>query len=75
MCDCKAIMMEKFKEFYPDAENVTAINYEIMSGRSYSEYEIKLSNKKKPIERLLLHSYCPHCGKPYEATDSTEVKI
>jgi len=62
-------MIDKFKEFYPDAENVSAINYEILSGRSYSEYEIKFPNKKKPSSRLLLHSYCPHCGKPYEAKE------
>lgn len=71
MCNCKEMMTDKFREFYPDAENVTAINYEILSGRSYSEYEIKLPNKKKPINRLLLHSYCPHCGQPYEPKEET----
>lgn len=64
MCNCENTTIEKFKEMYPDAENIYG-QYEILSGRAYSVVTIKLPNKKKPVEKLLLHSYCPTCGKKY----------
>jgi ribosomal protein L33 len=65
MCNCKNVTNDKFKEMYPDAESIYG-QYEMLSGRAYSVVTIKLPNKKKPIEKLLLHSYCPTCGQKYE---------
>lgn len=66
MCNCVNETVAKFKEMYPDAERVSYQNIELMSGKVYSTIELKLKDKKKPIEKMLLHSYCPTCGKKYE---------
>lgn len=66
MCDCIKNTVNKFKEMYPEAENISYQNIEMLSQRVYSTVEIKLPDKKKPIERLVLHSYCPICGKKYD---------
>lgn len=70
MCNCRQQMIDKFKELIPGAESITG-QYEMLSGRSYSDYDIKMPGKKKPEKKMLLHSYCPHCGKPYEAKEGT----
>jgi len=64
MCNCQKETEQKFREMYPDAEDIYG-QYELMSGKAYSIYTIKLPNKKKPIEKNLLHSYCPICGTKY----------
>ena len=66
MCNCIENVTNKFKEMYPQAENIYYQNVEIMSHKTYSTIEVKMPNKKKPTERLLLHSHCPICGKKYE---------
>lgn len=68
-CNCQKATEEKFKELYPDAQRISG-QYEMLSGRAYSVIEITIPNKKKPIERLLLHSYCPTCGKKYESEET-----
>lgn len=64
MCNCEREINEKFKERYPGATYIAG-QYEMFSGRSYSTVTIHVPNKKKPIEQLLLNSYCPHCGEKY----------
>lgn len=65
MCNCQQTVIEKFKELYPAAENIDG-QYEMLSGRAYSVVKIKIPDKKKPIEKLLLHTFCPVCGNRYE---------
>lgn len=66
MCNCIQTVKEKMKEFHPDAESISFENQELLSGRLFSTLEIMIPGKKKPQKELLLHSYCPICGKPYE---------
>lgn len=53
------------KQLYPSAIEISG-QYEMLSGRSYSEYTITLPDKKRQTVVPLLHSHCPHCGLPYE---------
>ncbi|MDD5018077.1 MAG: hypothetical protein PHO15_08280 [Eubacteriales bacterium] len=68
MCDCQQKTMDKFKEMYPEATGITG-QYEILSGQAYSVVKVQMPGKKKPKEVLLLHSYCPTCGKKYQEDD------
>lgn len=65
MCNCIAKAEERLRELYPTAEEVSIVNVELCSGKLYSTFEVKFPNKKKPEEKLLLHSYCPICGEKY----------
>lgn len=65
MCNCRDKVKQELIRLYPQAESV-AMPYEILSDRSFSECEIYLPGKKKPIAISLLHSFCPHCGEKYE---------
>ena len=67
MCDCWRDIKEGLKEkHFPDAESISNMNLEYLSGRTFSTYEVKLPGKKKPKTVPVLHSYCPHCGKKYD---------
>lgn len=66
MCNCIEERATQLKEkFYPNAESVSLQNVELLSGKLFSEIEIKLPNVKKPKTVNLLYAYCPFCGKPY----------
>ena len=65
-CNCIKEIEAKFKELYPEAESIEYQNIEICSKRVYSTIEVKMPNRKKPVEKMLLLSYCPHCGAEYE---------
>ena len=66
MCNCNKEFLERFKEnLYPDATNIEFVNLELFSGKLFSEVEITLPNKKKPITQKILHSHCPICGNKY----------
>lgn len=66
MCNCVREAENKFKELYPDAENIEYENVEMLSGKVYSTVNVTLKGKKKPKRQLLLHSYCPICGQKYD---------
>lgn len=68
VCDCEERIKNGLKEHYPDAHLITG-QYEILSGRAYVNYTVRLGDKKK-IEQMVLCSYCPHCGKPYPKEDA-----
>ena len=73
MCNCNKEMCDKIKaKLYPEAEHVSDQSRELLSGRTYSEFEITLPERKKPEIINVLHSYCPHCGERYEAKETTQ---
>jgi hypothetical protein len=64
MCNCRETIKEKLQELYPTATSISG-QYEFLSGRSYSDYEIKFPDKKKASVIPVLHAYCPCCGEKY----------
>ena len=66
MCKCIEQTVEQLKVvMYPDAENISFANQELISGKLFSSVEAQLPGKKKPQIVQLLHSYCPMCGEKY----------
>ena len=70
MCNCNQEMRDKIKaKLYPDAELVSDQSRELLSGKTFSKFEITIKGRKKPETINILHSYCPHCGERYEAEE------
>jgi hypothetical protein len=66
MCNCIKESKNKIQEKYPEATNISFSNLELFSQRLYSEVEISVPNKKKPIKLNIIHSHCPICGQKYD---------
>lgn len=67
MCNCHKEVAKKVEEI-TGADPGTVENYsqEVMSGRTFSDYVYKKPGEKKQRHCPVLHSYCSHCGEPYE---------
>jgi len=65
MCDCEVRVKAELQKLYTGATDILG-QYELLSGRSYMEYEITMPERKKPRTKMVLHSYCPHCGQKYD---------
>lgn len=63
-CDCRKKLEEKLAANFPEA----AIDYELLSGKTFSFFRFKQRHRNQLIERktFIFHSYCPWCGKPYD---------
>lgn len=62
MCDCRQTVNKKISELLGKEGQI--VNFDLMSGRTYSTFEYQDGRKKK--QQLVLHSYCPTCGEKYE---------
>jgi hypothetical protein len=62
MCDCRKQINQKVSETLGKEGSI--VNYEMISGRTYSIFEYQDGKRKK--QQLILHTYCPTCGKKYE---------
>lgn len=70
MCNCMQTVQEKIRErVMPEAERVS-IDHEMLSGRTYSTAYCTIPGKKKRVEKLILHSFCPFCGEKYDKEDT-----
>ncbi len=67
-CDCRSKIIEQLKKLHPDAISIDG-QYEILSGRAYVNYSIRLEEKKRAKEVPVLCSYCPHCGEKFSKED------
>ncbi len=69
MCDCQERVAAEMRKLYPGAK--VSGPYELLSGRSYSDYKIEIpaAKRKKHISVPVLHSFCPHCGQKYESEE------
>lgn len=65
MCDCQTKIASKLAEMGLEAPS--NLNIEILSGRTYSTWSGRRNGKKDSMP--VLHSFCPHCGKPYKEDD------
>lgn len=65
-CDCVAEIEKKARETLNVTEGGIT-NLELLSGRTFStfSYEEICGKRKRKKETYILHSFCPHCGKPY----------
>jgi hypothetical protein len=73
MCNCKKEICDRIRNnIHPDADFVSYTDSEILSGKTFSHIEVTLPGKKKPITVNVLHSFCPHCGEPYEAGEESQ---
>ena len=66
MCNCVKEVEEKLSNKLGKQGKI--VNIELMSNRTYSTF--KYQDGKRNKEMLILHSYCPHCGKKYEEEQS-----
>lgn len=66
MCNCIQEIQDKVRErIAPESERVS-IDHEMLSGKTYSTAFCYIPGKKKPTEKMVLHSLCPFCGERYE---------
>ena len=73
MCNCDTKIREKIKDkIHPNATFVSNLNLELLSGRTFSNYEAQVPDKKKPIPIKMLHSFCPYCGEKYDTDNSAK---
>lgn len=72
MCNCKEEFCNQILKIMPNAESAIIANTELLSGRTYSMAKVTVNGRKKPIEQLILNSYCPFCGKPYKESEVSE---
>lgn len=61
-CDCRIEVNKKISEALKVKGEI--INFEIMSGKTFDTFQYKDERGRKQ-ERLLIHTYCPICGKKY----------
>lgn len=61
-CDCREQINQKVSEAI--GKGGCIVNYDLISGRTYSTFEYQDGKRKK--QQLILHTYCPTCGKPYK---------
>lgn len=74
-CRCVYEIQDKIKKAL-GVDNGVISNKDIMSGRTYSTFQYNEPPKKeggrpKKKEQLMLHSYCPYCGKEYKEEKDT----
>jgi ribosomal protein L33 len=62
MCNCRERVNKGVSKALGKEGEI--INYEMLSGRTYSTFQYQDGKRKK--EQLILHTYCPTCGKKYE---------
>ena len=67
MCNCMNEKTKKLQELL-GAEDVTA-PVEMLSGRAYLSFDVKMADKKKSKSVPMLLSKCPFCGKLYEESE------
>lgn len=65
MCDCKKLVSDRIHGLVPEADHVS-IEHEMLSGKTYSTAYCYIPGKKKPSEKMILHSFCPFCGEKYD---------
>jgi hypothetical protein len=63
MCDCKSKANEKLRALL-GVDN-GSINFEFLSGRTYSEFKYNEKGKTRVKVAPVMHSFCPFCGQPY----------
>jgi hypothetical protein len=66
-CECDKRIQEGMKEAHGLDGHI--IDYEILSGKSFSTFRYKTVNskgKESKKDTFILHKYCPFCGQKYE---------
>ena len=66
MCKCVKILSMNLSEHLGVEGRI--INQEMLSGRLYSTFQYQ--DGKRVKKQLVLHNYCPICGKKYEEEKS-----
>jgi hypothetical protein len=61
MCNCRKELDKKISELLKTEGQI--VNFDLISGQTYSDFEYKVGKKTK--RQLLIHTYCPFCGKRY----------
>jgi len=62
MCNCRKELDEKISKLLETEGQI--VNFDLISGQTYSGFEYKVGKRTK--KQLLVHTYCPFCGKKYE---------
>lgn len=62
MCDCRKTTEQMIAERLGLEGQI--VDFEILSGRTYSTFQYKEGKKTKT--QMVLHSYCPFCGQKYK---------
>jgi hypothetical protein len=70
MCDCQRFIAGQLQS--KGYENPQNMNLELLSGRTFSQWEIVAAGRKRQVP--VLHSFCPHCGKPYIKPEAEEIE-
>jgi hypothetical protein len=39
--------------------------FRVCEYRTYSQIELTCEGRKRPVKHLMIHSFCPFCGKAY----------
>lgn len=65
-CNCVKRLQEKLKKQSDEIENVLIDNYELLSQRGYSDFNVFVKGKKKPVQTHVIHGWCPFCGRKYD---------
>lgn len=64
MCDCIADV----NKLLADHNGRLVCTYNLMSGRDYPKLTVeKIESRKRGSAPLMIPSFCPFCGEPYEA--------
>ena len=67
MCKCVKELNEKVSKQFGKEGYI--VNQDILSGKIYSTFEYQ--DGKRTKVRLILHSYCPICGKKYDEEEKS----
>lgn len=78
MCECLLEIPKKLVQNQPlkgkvvtvaevsEATFVYSESKNNMDMRTYSDVELQVEGKKRPVTQKMLHTFCPFCGVKYE---------
>lgn len=55
------------QQYIKDSANIKDVSFSLSGQptKTYSEIEYSVKNRKRKYKIVMLHNYCPWCGRPY----------